>query len=478
MAAADQRAVCYQLPAGVRRLRAPVCNERSHYEATGTAMIESNARFTPRLGRGLAALLLAAMSAVACAEPNVVDQIAARCGSHSRTYDNVLAALKQLDASNRVSVVSIGKSSRGRAIPLAAVYHPQTVYGQTARVFIIARQHGGEASGTDAMVALIDHLAQTNRSTELALLQRLTFAIVPIANPDGAVANQRRNAAGVDLNRDWVNISQPETKAIEWAFRAWRPHAFIDLHELPAQSSKASFQENFVETIAEDPHFDANMTQMCSYLTDQVRRYEIAYGHSLNLYYDDRNTNRTLAHRHFGMDYGVPSFLFEVKTGPGRPLQRCVKFHIVGTLVIANLLAQRVTPPPTATPVQPPRTVPIQPTPIPLPRVPATPPVKRPSLPAETVVKFVSPGSEGEAFSGRIPLRVDVERSAAFAYLSLHVDGIMRALTDATPYEHDLSVESYENGPHSLVLRAHDGSGRVIAEAKRQVVVQNAVAGR
>jgi hypothetical protein len=216
------------------------------------------------------------------------------------------------------------------------------------------------------------------------------------------------------------------------------------------------------------------MTRMCSYISDNVRRYETGYGHRLNVYYDDRNSDRRLAHRHFGLDYGIPSFLFEAKTGSGRSLQHRVKFHLVGTLVIANLLAQRVAAPPTATPAGPPRTM----QPIPLPRVPATPPIKRPSLPAQTVVKFASPGSEGEAFNGRIPLRIDVQRSAEFAYLSLHVDGIMRALTDSIPYQHDLAVDSYENGPHTLVCRAHDGSGRVIAEAERRVVVENAVAGR
>jgi hypothetical protein len=441
-------------------------------------MIDTKSGLTSRWRRVAAVVLLAAICAVASAQPNIVDQIAARCGSQPCTYDTVLATLKQLDTSNRVSVVSIGKSTQGRAIPLAAVYHPQTVYGQTIRLFIIARQHGNEPSGTDAAMALIQQLAQTTQPADLALLQRLTFAIVPVANPDGAVAHQRGNGGGVDLNRDWVGRTQPETQAIEWAFRVWRPHAFIDMHELPAQSSKSSYQENFVETIAEDPHLDANMTWMCSYLSDNVRRYETAYGHRLNVYYDDRNTDRRLAHRHFGLDHGIPSFLFEAKTGSGRSLQHRVKYHIVGTLVIANLLAQRATQAPATTPTQPPQVARVQPTPIPLPRVPATPPIRRPSLPAETVVKFVSPGSEGEAFSGRVPLRVDVRPSADFAYLSLHVDGIMRALTDATPYEHDLSVESYDNGPHTLVCRAHDGSGRVIAEAQRQVVVDNQVAGR
>jgi len=425
-------------------------------------------------GGVLLAVALASFAVTAGAQPNVVDQVLARCGPTSHTYDSMLIALNELDKSDRVSVVSIGKSRQGRAIPLVAVHHPRTVYGQTARLFIVARQHGNEPSGTDAMIALTQHLAQTTQPIELSLLERLTFAIVPMVNPDGVEASQRRNAANVDLNRDWAGITQPETRAVEWAFGVWRPHAFMDLHELPANSSKDSYQENFVETIAQDPKLNANMTRMCSYLSDNVRRYEKAYGHRLNLYYDDHTAARQLAHQHFGLDHSTPSFLFEAKRGDGRSLQHRVKYHVVGTLVIANLLAQQVPGRPAGVPGPPG----IQPVPIPLPRVAPTPPATRPSLPAQTLVKFVTPGAEGQAFSGEVPLKVDVERSADFAYLSLHVDGIMRALTDAIPYEHRLSVETCEDGPHTIVCQAHDGSGRVIAEAKRQVTVQNAVAGR
>jgi len=413
--------------------------------------------------------LLLATPAFATAQANIVDQVLNRCGQEPYTYDQVVQTLKQLDQSDRVWVGSIGKSGEGRTIPLVALHHPQTVFGQTARLFVIARQHGSEVAGTEAMMALIWHLVQSNSPTDAELLRRVTFAIVPIANPDGAIDHARCNAAGVDLNRDWASISQPETRAVEWAFRTWRPHTFIDCHELPAVSSRAAYQQSFVETIADDPALDKNLTQMCAFLSDNVRRYETAYGSRLNVYYDSSGSDRRLAHRHFGLDHKTPSFLFESKTGSEHSLRERIRFHVVGTLVIANLLAQRVTPPAP--------TVVVAPT-IPLPQAPTVPGTPRPQLAAETQVTFASPARDRQSFNQDIPLRVEVRPSAEFAYISLHVDGIMRAITDSPPYETTLSLENYENGTHTVICRAHDTTGRAIASAERLVVVNNAVAGR
>jgi len=422
---------------------------------------------TTRLRSVLPAIGLAlVIGGCAVAQGNVVDQVLSRCGDTPYAYDQLMQTLRQLDQNDRVWVGAIGRSVKGRTIPLVAVHHPQTTFGQTARFFIIARQHGSEVAGTEAMMALVWHLAQSNSPTDLELLRRLTFAIVPIVNPDGAVEGGRYNAAGMDLNRDWAGRSQPETRAVEWAFRSWRPHAFLDCHELPASSSRAAYQQSFIETIADDPALDQNLTQMCGFLADNVRRYQTAYGARLNVYYDSHGSDRRLAHRHFGLDLATPSFLFESKTGAGHSLRDRIKFHVVGTLVIANLLAQRVAAP----------AVPATPT-IPLPRVPVAPPVLTPQFAAQTDVRFTSPDRDRASFSQEIPLRVDVKPSADFAYLSLHVDGIMRAITDAPPYESMLSLEDFENGTHTVVCRAHDTTGRVIASAERIVVVNNAVAG-
>ena len=45
------------------------------------------------------------------------------------------------------------------------------------------------------------------------LENRFNIITFPLLNPDGAdMGNWRHNANGVDLNRDWVDFTQPETK--------------------------------------------------------------------------------------------------------------------------------------------------------------------------------------------------------------------------------------------------------------------------
>ena len=430
-----------------------------------------------RVTIGLSLLLGAALPGAASA--NTVDQVLALATSKPHSYDQMIAALTELDRSERVTVMSLGKSREGRAIAQVTVMLPGTQFGQAARVFVIARQHGSEVAGTEAMLAVIRHLARSNAQTDIALLQRVTFVIIPMVNPDGAVANRRRNAAGIDLNRDWASRTQPETKLVDWAFRIWRPNAFIDCHELPTSNPKASFRQNFLETIAEDPVLDANMTRMCSFLSQNIRHYESAHGLSMNVYYDDHTDNRLLAHRHFGLDYNCPSFLLESKQGVYSYRDR-LKYHIVGVLVVANLLAQRVN-------VQQPAIAP-QPTgpayrPMVIPEIVAknppirTPPVSGPKLPEKTTVRFAAPERDNMTFTDKLAVRVTVEKSADFAYMSVHVDGVMRTLTDSGAYDTTIEVENYAEGAHTILARAHDGGGRIIADAERTVVVKPQVAG-
>lgn len=78
---------------------------------------------------------------------------------------------------------------------------------------LIARQHPPETpGGTVGFKAFYETLLA---DTEIANNFRTHFNIYafPLFNPDGAdMGNWRHNANGVDLNRDWKEFTQPETK--------------------------------------------------------------------------------------------------------------------------------------------------------------------------------------------------------------------------------------------------------------------------
>lgn len=98
-------------------------------------------------------------------------------------------------------------------------------------VILLGRQHPPEVTGAIAMQAFVDQLtAQAG-----ALPGDLQFLIVPMLNPDGVVRGHwRANRGGIDLNRDWGEFTQPETRAV----KAWldalptrvRPVAMVDFH--------------------------------------------------------------------------------------------------------------------------------------------------------------------------------------------------------------------------------------------------------
>ena len=85
-------------------------------------------------------------------------------------------------------------------------------------VLVISRQHPPEVSGSFALMAFIERLCS---DTDLAQRFRDQFIVVavPLMNPDGVDnGHWRHNRAGVDLNRDWLNFNQPETRAVSQMF--------------------------------------------------------------------------------------------------------------------------------------------------------------------------------------------------------------------------------------------------------------------
>ena len=106
-------------------------------------------------------------------------------------------------------------------------------------VLFVATIHGNEAAGTP----LLTELALRLRSDK-ALLSGRRAVIVPVANPDGVALGQRRNANGVDLDRNFpaVNflqsvthgdhpLSEPETQLLSKLVHYFDPERIISIHQ-------------------------------------------------------------------------------------------------------------------------------------------------------------------------------------------------------------------------------------------------------
>jgi len=126
----------------------------------------------------------------------------------------------------------IGQSVKGRPVRATTVGHGPR------RVLWIGGIHGDECEGSVATQRLPGALTVIPGA-----LSEVTLTILQDANPDGTAMNMRRNANGVDLNRNFPAanfkphrlfgtrpLSQPESQLVHDLIASSRPHLVIVAH--------------------------------------------------------------------------------------------------------------------------------------------------------------------------------------------------------------------------------------------------------
>lgn len=108
------------------------------------------------------------------------------------------------------SLEEIGRSVEGRAI-----YHLAFGRGPFT-VLLWSQMHGDEPSATSALFDLFEYVRRHRTDSSVArMLSALQIHVVPMLNPDGAERFQRRNAQGLDINRDALLLQAPEGRALK-----------------------------------------------------------------------------------------------------------------------------------------------------------------------------------------------------------------------------------------------------------------------
>jgi hypothetical protein len=91
--------------------------------------------------------------------------------------------------------------------------------------------HGDEPTATSALLDILEHLGRTQRTPDTGrLLSRLTLAIIPMLNPDGATRTRRTNAQGIDINRDALRLQTPEGRFLKSVRDRLKPSVGYNLH--------------------------------------------------------------------------------------------------------------------------------------------------------------------------------------------------------------------------------------------------------
>ena len=138
------------------------------------------------------------------------------------TNENLHPFLETLISNSKESV--LGHSVLGKPIYLVEVGSGKT------KVLIWSQMHGNESTTTKAMIDFIKFLTANNSVAE-DFRKHFTFKIIPILNPDGAEAYTRVNANEVDLNRDFLNLSQPESHFLMNLFNRFNPDFCFNMHD-------------------------------------------------------------------------------------------------------------------------------------------------------------------------------------------------------------------------------------------------------
>jgi predicted deacylase len=151
--------------------------------------------------------------------------------------------------------VYLGRSVQGRPIFALHRWTP----GASKRVLVIGSMHGNETAGHDVTSRLYRWTPPAN----------VSLWIVRTVNPDGVAARRRKNARGVDLNRNfphnWARIappgsanypgpyagSEPETRALMAFTKRLQPRMTVIMHQpLYGIDSYAAKRKEIVSDLA------------------------------------------------------------------------------------------------------------------------------------------------------------------------------------------------------------------------------------
>lgn len=146
-----------------------------------------------------------------------------------------LSLLARAQASGLVELTTLGQTVDGRDMDrliISAV--PADQRASLKQIWVIGRQHPGETMAEWFIEGMLGALLDEDHSMSSSLLRQAVFHVVPNMNPDGSArGNLRTNAAGANLNREWMEPSMaqsPEVYLVRQAMQQTGIDLFLDIH--------------------------------------------------------------------------------------------------------------------------------------------------------------------------------------------------------------------------------------------------------
>ncbi len=140
------------------------------------------------------------------------------------------------DVKRRITALAADKSGLLRVRQIGASVEKREIWDVTFGtgpfvVLMWSQMHGDEATATSALFDLYEYLRRHREDAAVKqMLSALTVHTIPMLNPDGAERWQRRNAQGLDLNRDALLLQSPEGQLLKKIRDEFNPRVGFNLH--------------------------------------------------------------------------------------------------------------------------------------------------------------------------------------------------------------------------------------------------------
>ena len=179
--------------------------------------------------------------------------------SETSRHADVIAFIEALRArgDRRLHVEDFGSTPEGRSLPLLVLsshghFTPEAAHASGLPIVLVINGiHAGEVEGKEASLMLVRDILAGHHGN---LLEQLTLVVVPLFNADGndRISQENRklelekfsgqlgpaggvgtrvNAAGINLNRDYMRQEAPEMRLMQARVaQRWNAHLTIDCH--------------------------------------------------------------------------------------------------------------------------------------------------------------------------------------------------------------------------------------------------------
>ena len=159
-------------------------------------------------------------------------------GERRIKHADIQPLIQKFKANPKFEVQKVGESIQGRDL------HLISIGSGDSNIFLWSQMHGNEPTATQAIFDILNFLdAPEFKAEKQEILSNLKLHFLPMLNPDGAEVFTRRNALGIDINRDALRLQSPEGQTLKRLRDTCQCHESDRIHEQnhPKLCSRASW---------------------------------------------------------------------------------------------------------------------------------------------------------------------------------------------------------------------------------------------